>query len=218
EEEEFVSKKGIFPTPDPAKKTPRSEDKRRCIGRKAVTDFEVGQAVSGTVVYVKEKLGCFVDIGCHSDGFVHISQVQDEFVKDVGEAIKKGDEVKGVVIKVERKKKRVTISCLSEGKIEEKKAEGIKRKEEKERKREERKKAKKAGKKLLVSQVPLSPPPPAATMVAPPVRDGGEFKVPTVLELKAIDTTAMEKDELKRHAKLLRRAEKREAEEAGKGE
>ena len=127
--------------------------------------------------------------------------------------VKKGDKVKGVVTQVERKKKRVPISCLSEEKREEAKAEGARRKVEKEKKREERKKAKKKGKKMLVGQVPVSPP----TMVAPPVKDG-EFKVPTVEELKKVDTSKMEKDELKRHAKLIRRAEKREAEEGGKGE
>ena len=42
--------------------------KRRCIGRKPVTDFVVGQTYTGKVVYIK-PFGVFLDIGCHSDAF-----------------------------------------------------------------------------------------------------------------------------------------------------
>ena len=60
--------------PASRKKTPKHLDKRRCIGRKPVTDFSVGAAVSGKVVYAKPKLGAFIDIKCHSDAFLPLGK------------------------------------------------------------------------------------------------------------------------------------------------
>ena len=42
------------------KKVPKSEDKRRCIGRKPITDFCVGKKYSGKVVYIKPLMGIFL--------------------------------------------------------------------------------------------------------------------------------------------------------------
>ncbi len=65
----------------------KERDKRRCIGRKPVTDFVIGNTYNGKVIYVK-PFGAFIDIGCHSDGFVHISRVQDDFVDDINNVLK----------------------------------------------------------------------------------------------------------------------------------
>jgi transcriptional accessory protein Tex/SPT6 len=62
-------------------------DTRRCIGRKPVTDFVIGNTYKGKVVYVK-PFGAFIDIGCHSDGFVHVSRVHDDFVEDINSVLK----------------------------------------------------------------------------------------------------------------------------------
>ncbi len=62
-------------------------DTRRCIGRKPVTDFVIGNTYKGKVVYVK-PFGAFIDIGCHSDGFVHVSRVHDGFVEDINSVLK----------------------------------------------------------------------------------------------------------------------------------
>ncbi len=62
-------------------------DTRRCIGRKPVTDFLIGNTYKGKVVYVK-PFGAFIDIGCHSDGFVHISRVHDGFIEDINSVLK----------------------------------------------------------------------------------------------------------------------------------
>jgi hypothetical protein len=48
------------------KKTPKSKDKRRCIGRKPLTDFSVGKKYPGKVVYIKPNMGIFFDINAHS--------------------------------------------------------------------------------------------------------------------------------------------------------
>ena len=70
-----------------SKKTSKKDDTRRCIGRKPVTDFEVGKSYDGTVVYVK-PFGAFIDIRCHSDAFVHVSRVDDGFVEDINSVLK----------------------------------------------------------------------------------------------------------------------------------
>ena len=54
--------------------------------------------------------GVFVDIGVHQDGLVHISQVSDKFIKHPSEVVSVGDIVKVVVLEVDEKKKRISLS------------------------------------------------------------------------------------------------------------
>lgn len=96
------------------------KEKRRCIGRKALTDFEVGKKYTGTVVYVKPKLGVFIDINCHTDAFCHISRCADTFVEEITDEIYKvGDvlEDKVRLVNIDRKKKKITASLQSDERI-----------------------------------------------------------------------------------------------------
>ena len=52
----------------------------------------------------------FVDIGVHQDGLVHISQVSNKFIKHPSEVVSVGDVVKVVVLEVDEKKKRISLS------------------------------------------------------------------------------------------------------------
>ncbi|MBQ2263929.1 MAG: S1 RNA-binding domain-containing protein, partial [Oscillospiraceae bacterium] len=54
--------------------------------------------------------GCFVDIGVHEDGLVHISQICDRFIKHPLEAVKVGDVVKVRVLEVDAKRKRIGLT------------------------------------------------------------------------------------------------------------
>ena len=54
--------------------------------------------------------GVFVDIGVHQDGLVHISQVADRFIRHPSEVVRVGDAVKVVVLEVDEKKKRISLS------------------------------------------------------------------------------------------------------------
>jgi len=97
-----------------SKKTSKKDDKRRCIGRKPVTEYTIGKTYSGTVKYIKPKLGAFIDIGSHSDAFCHISCVSEEFVPNVADALKVNDVVENVrVVEINREKKRITVSLRS---------------------------------------------------------------------------------------------------------
>jgi len=97
----------------------KTQDERRCIGRKPLTDFLIGQKYSGKVVYVKPNLGIFVDIGCHSDAFVHISRASDEYIESIEDIFKVGDELNDNIriVDINRRNKKITASLQSGDKI-----------------------------------------------------------------------------------------------------
>ena len=72
-------------------------------------DLKPGMILTGTVRNVID-FGVFVDIGVHQDGLVHISQVCDKFIRHPSEAVSVGDIVKVVVLEVDEKKKRISLS------------------------------------------------------------------------------------------------------------
>ena len=72
-------------------------------------DLTPGMVLTGTVRNVID-FGVFVDIGVHQDGLVHISQVADKFIKHPSEVVSVGDIVKVVVLEVDEKKKRISLS------------------------------------------------------------------------------------------------------------
>lgn len=60
---------------------------------------EVGSIVSGTVTGVMQ-FGVFVDLEGGESGLVHISELSNEYVKDINGFVKKGDKVAVKVIKI----------------------------------------------------------------------------------------------------------------------
>ena len=74
-----------------------------------IKDLKPGMVLTGTVRNVID-FGVFVDIGVHQDGLVHISQVCNKFIKHPSEAVAVGDVVKVVVLDVEEKKHRISLS------------------------------------------------------------------------------------------------------------
>ena len=72
-------------------------------------DLKPGMELTGTVRNVID-FGVFVDIGVHQDGLVHISQVSNRFIRHPSEAVSVGDVVKVVVLDVDEKKKRISLS------------------------------------------------------------------------------------------------------------
>ena len=72
-------------------------------------DLKPGMVLSGTVRNVID-FGAFVDIGVHQDGLVHISQIADKFIKHPSEVVSVGDVVKVLVLEVDEKKKRISLS------------------------------------------------------------------------------------------------------------
>ena len=60
----------------------------------------VGDILDGKVISVM-PFGAFVGIGNNQSGLVHISEVSNEYVKEINDHIKKGDNVTVKVIKIE---------------------------------------------------------------------------------------------------------------------
>ena len=72
-------------------------------------DLKPGMELTGTVRNVID-FGVFVDIGVHQDGLVHISQVANRRLKHPSEAVKVGDVVNVVILEVDEKRHRISLS------------------------------------------------------------------------------------------------------------
>ena len=80
-----------------------------------IKDLTPGMELMGTVRNIVD-FGCFVDIGVHEDGLVHISQICDRYIKHPLEAVKVGDVVKVWVLDVDVKRSRISLTMLKDGK------------------------------------------------------------------------------------------------------
>ncbi len=74
-----------------------------------MNDLKPGMILKGTVRNVID-FGCFVDIGVHQDGLVHISHITDKYIKHPLEAVSVGDIVDVQVLDVELDKKRISLT------------------------------------------------------------------------------------------------------------
>ena len=72
-------------------------------------DLKPGMELTGTVRNVID-FGVFVDIGVHQDGLVHISEVCNHRLRHPSEVVKVGDVVKVVVLGVDEKRHRISLS------------------------------------------------------------------------------------------------------------
>lgn len=77
-------------------------------------DLKPGMELMGTVRNVID-FGCFVDIGVHEDGLVHISQICNRYIKHPLEAVKVGDVVKVRVLEVDVKRGRISLTMKLDG-------------------------------------------------------------------------------------------------------
>jgi uncharacterized protein len=74
-----------------------------------IKDLKPGMELTGTVRNVID-FGVFVDIGVHQDGLVHISQISNKFIRHPSEVLAVGDIVNVVVLEVDEKKHRISLS------------------------------------------------------------------------------------------------------------
>ena len=75
----------------------------------SISDLKPGMKLTGTVRNVID-FGAFVDIGVHQDGLVHISEIAERRVKHPSEVLTVGDVVQVLVLDVDEKKKRISLS------------------------------------------------------------------------------------------------------------
>lgn len=78
-----------------------------------IKDLSEGMTLEGVVTNVT-AFGCFVDVGVHQDGLVHISQMANDFVADPMNRVKPGDIVSVRVISIDEKRGRIGFSMKPE--------------------------------------------------------------------------------------------------------
>lgn len=64
-----------------------------------IAELNVGDIVEAKVTKITD-FGAFVKINGRNRGLIHISQVSNDFVKDINKYLKVGDEVKARIIKL----------------------------------------------------------------------------------------------------------------------
>jgi len=79
---------------------------------KELSEFEVGSTVSGTVRSIT-SYGAFVDIGATTDGLLHISQLSTEYVGDVKDIVKEGQELQVRIVNIDSAKGQVGLSLMT---------------------------------------------------------------------------------------------------------
>ncbi len=77
-------------------------------------DLVPGMELTGTVLNVVD-FGCFVDIGMHDSGLVHVSRLADRFIRDPHEAVAVGDIVRVWVMEVDKERRRVSLTMVRPG-------------------------------------------------------------------------------------------------------
>ena len=76
---------------------------------KELEDVQVGMTLPGIITNIT-NFGCFVDVGVHTKGLVHISELADHFVKDPSEEVQLHQHVRVKVIDVDVKRQRMALT------------------------------------------------------------------------------------------------------------
>ena len=74
-----------------------------------INDLKPDMQLKGTVRNVVD-FGCFVDIGVHHDGLLHISEMSDRFIKHPSDLFKTGDVIEVRIKDVDTKKCRISLT------------------------------------------------------------------------------------------------------------
>jgi uncharacterized protein len=74
-----------------------------------ITDLHAGQVLPGIITNIT-NFGAFVDIGVHTKGLVHVSQLADRYVKDPTTVVSLHQQVMVRVVEVDLQRKRISLS------------------------------------------------------------------------------------------------------------
>ena len=75
----------------------------------SINDVTVGMHVPGIITNIT-KFGCFVDIGVHTDGLIHVSQLANKYVENPNDVVKLNQKVWVKVTEVDLVRKRISLS------------------------------------------------------------------------------------------------------------
>ncbi|MBU4400551.1 MAG: helix-hairpin-helix domain-containing protein, partial [Planctomycetes bacterium] len=101
----------VRPGRDPRENLPAPIFKR---GVLKLEDLAPDMELTGTVLNVVD-FGCFVDIGMHQSGLVHVSRLADKFVRDPHDVVAVGDIVKVWVLGIDKERQRVSLTMVQPG-------------------------------------------------------------------------------------------------------
>jgi len=76
-------------------------------------DLSPGMVLEGVVTNIV-AFGCFVDIGVHQDGLVHVSQLADRYVRDPNDVVRVGQRVRVTVQSVDLARGRIALTMRRE--------------------------------------------------------------------------------------------------------
>eukprot|EP01024_Parvocaulis_polyphysoides_P022649 TRINITY_DN2100_c0_g2_i1.p2 TRINITY_DN2100_c0_g2~~TRINITY_DN2100_c0_g2_i1.p2 ORF type:complete len:226 (-),score=43.05 TRINITY_DN2100_c0_g2_i1:216-893(-) len=79
-----------------------------------ISEVQEGNTYSGTVVGIT-GFGAFVDIGCGVDGLVHISQISNEYVREVRDYVDIGQDVQVKVLGKDMDRNKLSFTMKMEG-------------------------------------------------------------------------------------------------------
>ena len=79
-----------------------------------ITDLSEGMVLDGVVTNVT-RFGAFVDVGVHQDGLVHVSELDQRFIKDPSEVVAVGDIIRVKVLQVDPERRRIALSRKQAG-------------------------------------------------------------------------------------------------------
>ena len=75
----------------------------------SIQDLVIGMVLPGIVTNIT-NFGCFVDVGVHQDGLVHVSQMANRYISDPNDVVKLRDQVMVKVVDVDLDRKRISLS------------------------------------------------------------------------------------------------------------
>jgi protein Tex len=78
-------------------------------GVRELSDLAADMVLEGVVTNVA-NFGAFVDIGVHQDGLVHVSELNERFIKDPRQAVRVGQVVKVKILSVDMERRRIALS------------------------------------------------------------------------------------------------------------
>ena len=74
-----------------------------------IDDLREGMILPGIISNIT-NFGCFVDIGIHEKGLVHISEIADKYISDPSEVVSLHQQVNVKVLQIDRARKRISLS------------------------------------------------------------------------------------------------------------
>lgn len=80
---------------------------------KELSEFKVGDSIEGKVKSIT-SYGAFVDIGANTDALLHVSRLSDDFVSNVEDIVKSGDDVTVRIASIDAEKKQISLTMRSE--------------------------------------------------------------------------------------------------------